>query len=99
MDNTQSDKNNQGQMTRMYYPSWLALKNSSITPKRISIAAHPKLHRRIYKAIIKEKDMDVVYKLQLSERPIPQRAWLSRESKDGILTIQLHFSIGLDDFI
>lgn len=83
---------------RMYQPAWEALKKSVDDPKRIAIAAHPLLHRRIYKAVIKEKDMDVVYKLALTEREIPQRAWLSRESKDGILVIRLHFSIGIDDF-
>lgn len=85
-------------MPRMYEPSWAQLKSSRTNPKFIRIAAAAKLHPRIYKAIIKEKDMDIVYKLQLSEQPIPQRAKLRRVSKGGELTIFLDLSIGADDF-
>ena len=85
-------------MPRMYEPAWLELKNSKDNPKFIRISAAAKLHPRIYKAIIKEKDMDVVYKLQLSEQEIPQRAKLRRISKGGMLTIFLDLSIGAEDF-
>lgn len=85
-------------MPRMYEPAWLELKNSLSTPKFIRISAAAKLHPRIYKAIIKEKDMDVVYKLQLSEQPIPQKAKLRRVSKGGMLTIFMDLSIGAEDF-
>lgn len=84
-------------MPRMYFPAWQSLKGSTENPKRIVIAAHGKLHRRIYKAIIKEKDMDLVYKLQLSENA--QRARLSHESIHGRLVIFLHEGIGLSDFV
>lgn len=83
---------------RMYQGAWFALKSSLDSPKRIVIAANKKLHPRIFKAIVKEKDMDVVYKLQLSDREIPQRAWLSKCSNGGQLVITLKFSIGKDDF-
>lgn len=83
-------------MPRLYEPSWLSLKKSQDSPKRIVIAAPAKLHPRIYKAIIKEKDMDTVYKLQLDENA--QRARLSKESKAGKLVIYLHLSLGLSDF-
>lgn len=81
---------------RTYQPSWIALRDSKDTPKQIKIAAANKLHRRIYKAIIKEKDMDTVYKYQLSENA--QRARLSRTSKSGMLIITLTLGIGLTDF-
>lgn len=80
---------------RMYQPSWLALKKSEDNPKRIVIAAPAPYHRRIYKAIIKEKDMDVVYKMQLSDNA--QSARLERESKGSKLTISMHLSLGLDE--
>ncbi len=81
---------------RTYEPSWIALKNSPNTPKQIKIAAASKLHPRIYKAIIKEKDMDTVYKFQLSENA--QRARLSKKSTGGQLVITLHLSLGMSDF-
>ena len=48
---------------RKYQPIWLALK----TKGKARIAAHKYLHRRIKKAVIKEKDMDVGYKMELAE--------------------------------
>lgn len=81
---------------RTYQPSWIELKNSESNPKHIRISAPAKFHRRIYKAIIKEKDMDLVYKLQCSDNA--QKARLSRNSSGGILTIFLHLTIGLTDF-
>jgi hypothetical protein len=80
---------------RMYEPSWHALKKSNLDPKRIVIAAPKAFHRRIYKAIIKEKDMDVVYKMQLHENA--QSAKLSKKSEDARLTIFMELSIGLDE--
>lgn len=81
---------------RMYQPSWIALKDSKESPKRIVIAAPAKFHPRIYKAVIKEKDMDTVHKYLLSENA--QSARLSKESKGGKLVIFMHLSIGLTDF-
>ncbi len=81
---------------RVYEPSWIKLKTSTKSPKQIKIAAAAKLHPRIYKAIIKEKDMDTVYKYQLSENA--QSARLSKKSTGGELTITLHLSLGLTDF-
>lgn len=80
---------------RMYQPSWQSLKKSSLSPKRIVIAAPKAFHRRIYKAIIKEKDMDLVYKMQLKENA--QSARLERVSEDARLTIFMHLSLGLDE--
>lgn len=79
----------------MYQPSWHALKKSKDNPKRIVIAAPAPYHRRIYKAIIKEKDMDAVYKWELSENC--QNARLERRSEGSKLTIFMHLSLGLDE--
>lgn len=83
-------------MPRMYEKAWIELKKSEETPKRIVISAHSKLHPRIYKAIRKEKDMDVVYKLQLCENA--QSAILRSKSEGGRLTIMMKLSLGLSDF-
>jgi hypothetical protein len=80
-------------MSRMYQPSWEALKASKT--KSIQIVAHSRLHARIYKAVIKEKDMDTVFKLELADDC--KRATLSHTSKDNILTISIRYSIGLSD--
>lgn len=85
---------------RLYQPSWIELKKSNLSTKQIRLSAPAKFHPRIYKAIIKEKDMDVVYKLELAEQG--KRAKLSRDSKGAVLTINMHitsnFCIGLSDF-
>lgn len=80
-------------MSRMYQPAWENLKVSKT--KSIEIVAHPKLHARIYKAVIKEKDMDILYKLELADDC--KKATLSHKSKGNILSISIRFSIGLSD--
>jgi hypothetical protein len=79
----------------MYEPAWVNLKTSLEQPKRIVIAAPAKFHPRIYKAIIKEKDMDVVFKLQLSD--VGKIARLSKESRGGKLTIFLTYHIPISE--
>lgn len=44
---------------RRYQVIWNALKKD----KHCTITVHPALHARVIKAVIKEKDMDVGYKL------------------------------------
>lgn len=44
---------------RTYQIIWHALKKD----KHCTITVHPALHARVIKAVIKEKDMDVSYKL------------------------------------
>lgn len=45
---------------RTYEPIWIKLKATG----KARVAALPEMHRRIYKAVHKEKDLDVAYKLQ-----------------------------------
>jgi hypothetical protein len=80
---------------RMYEESWITLKKSRSEPQRIKIAAHTKLHPRIFKAICKEKDMDTVFKFTLSENC--QRAKLVKKSEGHTLIVTLVKSLGLDD--
>jgi len=48
---------------RKYEPIWVALKASGTC----TITAPKHLHRRVIKAVIKEKDMDTLYKFQHAE--------------------------------
>ncbi len=81
-------------MARMYSSSWTQLRDSPT--QELKIAAHWKLHPRIFKAICKEKNMDSVFKLKLSENC--QIARLTKKSlRSGILTITMELSIGLED--
>lgn len=83
---------------RMYQEAWNQLKRSE--NRLLRIAAHPRLHHRIFIAICKEKNMDVIYKLLLSESGT--FAKLIRETRGGELRITLVTTtplswIGLDD--
>lgn len=68
---------------RKYEPAWNQLKKQKIL--RITAAAH--LHPRIYKAIRKEKDLDTIYKYELSESG--EKAILSSQSSGLILVIHM----------
>jgi hypothetical protein len=48
---------------RKYQPIWQALKDHNTC----TVSAPKHLHRRIIKAVIKEKDMDTLYKFQHAE--------------------------------
>lgn len=58
---------------RQYQPAWEQLKQY----KFCEIVAHRKFHARILKAIKKEKDIDLGYKLECSELSPPKRAFIS----------------------
>lgn len=77
---------------RKYQPGWIKLKSSPDKP--LVISAHPSYHRRIYKAIIKEKDLDVVYKFECDEAGVQSR--LSRSSVGNALTITLTLSPSIE---
>lgn len=76
---------------RKYQPAWEKLKAEKI----VKIAAHPLVHARILKAIIKEKDIDLVFKLTMAEDC--RRVRISHKSKSGELILYLNFSIGISD--
>jgi hypothetical protein len=63
---------------RQYEPVWIAIKTQS----HCEISAHRAYHRRIIKAVVKEKDMDLGYKLECTERYPPVQAVL-RTSRSG----------------
>lgn len=76
---------------RMYQSVWNKLKNNPSEP--LVISAHPAYHRRIYKAIIKEKNMDTVYHLILDGEG--KTARLSRKSEGNALVITLSVSTSI----
>lgn len=68
---------------RVYQPIWEALK----TNKTVTIQANPSSHPRIIKAVTKEKDKDVGYKLMVSETY--QRAVLRAKINGAQITFNL----------
>lgn len=71
---------------RTYQPAWIQLKSDPTNP--LKIVAEPRLHKRIYKAVIKEKWMDEVFHLECSFKRVTTK--LSSSSTGNILTINLH---------
>ena len=66
---------------RQYYNIWKQLKTSG----KVSITAPKPLHRRIVKAVKKEKCLDIGYKLQLEGKT----AILSHITQNSIITFYL----------
>ena len=71
---------------RLYQPAWNQLKNNPNIP--LVISADQALHRRIYKAIIKEKNIDSVFHLDMDFKGYTTK--LSRQSQGNALKITLH---------
>jgi hypothetical protein len=70
---------------RTYEPAWHKLKSDL----ELRIAAEPSVHARIVKAVIKEKNMDVIYKIQLDEEC--KRAILTWNKQHKMLIFKLRF--------
>lgn len=84
-------------MCRQYEPIWNKLK--SLPPKEaevkgISIFANSALHKRIIKAVRKEKWKDMGYKLALEDK----KATLTYSRTAAIITFYLSFSLTEEDF-
>lgn len=76
---------------RDYEPIWLQLKLKGT----VTVTAHKALHRRVIKAVQKEKYGDLGYKLLLSERG--KIARLKYKKQGALLTFTVVESIGLED--
>jgi hypothetical protein len=63
---------------RQYEPVWIEVKLQGFC----KISAHRAYHKRIIKAVVKEKDLDLGFKLELSERYPPQIS-VMRSSREG----------------
>ena len=70
---------------RKYEPIWTQIKQHL----KCEISAHKAYHRRIIKAVTKEKDMDLGYKLYLSELNPPKHALMFSTSKGAVITFTL----------
>lgn len=82
---------------RLYYNIWNQLKNlepSVAQTVGISVTAPRPLHKRIIKAVKKEKWMDIVYKISIE----PRSAVLATSRSGSIITFTLHRSLCIDDF-
>lgn len=78
-------------ITSSYEPIWLELKKNRVC----KVTAHRALHPRIKKAVCKRKDLDLGYKLEVSQRDRVAR--LSMKSKHSIIEFRLIESIGIGD--
>lgn len=81
---------------RQYEPAWKKLKAEG----KVVIAAHPLVHARIYKALRKEKDMDLVYKLQCEDDGKQARLYSTRNASQLIISLRLYpvYRISRSDF-
>jgi hypothetical protein len=75
-----------GTMMRMYEPAWIELKKKG----RVRLAVPRPLHRRVIKAILKEKNQDLAYKLEMLEKKT--RLKITYEQQDSVITIILNKS-------
>lgn len=76
---------------RQYEPIWIKLKKEG----SCRITAPTPLHRRIIKAVIKEKYMDDGYRLELSENN--KSARIEHSCHQAVITFKLIKTIGTDD--
>lgn len=76
---------------RKYQSAWNQLKKNPTEP--LVISAHPAYHRRIYKAIKKEKHLDLVHHLEISDRGM--KSTLACRSEGNALIIKLTIGVAL----
>lgn len=77
---------------RTYQPAWNQLRDNPSSP--LVISAHPAYHRRIYKAICKEKHLDTVWAMLMADAG--KLAKLSKHSNGNALTITLNITISIN---
>lgn len=81
---------------RQYQPIWEKLKAvplSEASTKGVSVTANRVLHPRIIKAVVKEKWMDLGYKLAIE----PRKCILTHSRKHAVLTFYLDLSVSSID--
>ena len=76
---------------RFYEPIWIKLK----AEHKAKLAAPKELHRRIVKAVMKERTSDLAFRLHLSDEQ--KKCWIQYSSDGNLLKFELKFSIGLSD--
>lgn len=76
---------------RMYQEIWEAVKKTG----RCTIECNPRLFERVKKAVIKEKWLDIPFKVENDTRRYTLEVVVNTTKKQ--MTFFLHKSIGLDD--
>ena len=74
-----------GAILRKYEPVWIEIKTTGVC----RISAHKAFHRRIIKAVTKEKDMDLGYKLECTEAETPIRPVMLSHCEGAVITFTL----------
>jgi hypothetical protein len=70
---------------RQYEPVWIEIKLQGIC----KISAHRAFHKRIIKAVVKEKDLDLGFKLETSEKSPAQISVLRSSRSGSVITFTL----------
>jgi hypothetical protein len=68
-------------MLRQYEPIWIQIKSEGYC----DISTHRAYHRRVIKAVTKEKDKDLGYKLECTERYPPVQAILKSTRSGSVI--------------
>jgi len=76
---------------RKYSPIWLALKKAH----KVAISVPRPYHKRVIKAVVKEKYGDLEYKFELGERG--KKAKISYTVRGAIITFNLNHTLGVED--
>lgn len=79
---------------RKYQAAWNQLRDNPKEP--LIISAPAAWHQRIFKAITKEKDIDLVFKHLMSDDN--RFTKLSRKSNGNQLIVRLRIYLGMSDF-
>lgn len=77
---------------RQYQPIWNKLKSLPLqeaSKKGVSVTANRALHSRIIKAVIKEKWIDIGYKLEME----PRKMIMEHTVKHAVITFYLRIAI------
>lgn len=77
---------------RAYEPIWKKLKSLPLheaSTKGVSVTANRVLHSRILKAVVKEKWLDLEYKLEME----PRKMILEHSRKHAVITFYLRTAI------
>ena len=71
--------------SRKYSPVWKKIKEDGF----VEISAHKAYHRRIIKAIAKEKDLDLLFKMESLERIPPIRTIVYSKSVGSVIRFNI----------
>lgn len=82
---------------RKYQPAWEQIKKRAVDNKSLTLEVHPTFFSRVIKAIIKEKNNDLGFKVLNSSDNY--RLVITQKPKDSRLIFKLKATLGLEDII